>query len=86
MLQWQKRWPWTCLKTGTRYWASQLALTSTLLESALAMESDIIVGFVDGTTNAINPSEHEYHKANNVAPKDVWEDVPTPNAPVLKPF
>jgi hypothetical protein len=36
--------------------------------------------------NAIDAPEHELHKADNVDLKDVWEDVPAPPNPVLKPF
>lgn len=35
--------------------------------------------------NATDKSEHLFHKASNVELKDVWEDIPAPSIPVLKP-
>ena len=50
------------------------------------MESRIIAGLVIGDMNAIDRTEHEFHKASDVDLKYVWEYTPTPPAPVLKPF
>ena len=36
--------------------------------------------------NAIDRSEHDYHKAPEVGLNDVWEDAPPPPLPILKPF
>ena len=36
--------------------------------------------------NAIDRSEHDFHKASDVDRKYVWEDIPAPPVPVLKPF
>lgn len=50
------------------------------------MKSRIVAGLVGGDMNAIDRSEHEFHKASDVDLKDVWEDIPTPPVPFLKPF
>jgi tyrosyl-DNA phosphodiesterase 2 len=36
--------------------------------------------------NAIDKSEHLFHKASDVDLEDVWEEIPAPPIPVLKPF
>lgn len=71
---------------GKAYRPGQLALISTLLKGGPTVKSKIIAGLVGGDMNAIDRSEHEFHKASDVNLRDVWEDVPAPPVPVLKPF
>lgn len=71
---------------GKAYRPGQLALISALLKGTLSMGSRIVAGLVGGDMNAIDKPEHEFHKASEVDLKDVWEDVPPPPVPVLKPF
>jgi tyrosyl-DNA phosphodiesterase 2 len=74
------------LEKGRAYRLGQLALISALLRGPPTTESSIIAGIVGGDMNAIDKSEHLFHKAINVDLKDVWEDVPAPPIPILKPF
>lgn len=71
---------------GKRYRPGQLALISALLKETSTMESRIIAGLVGGDMNAIDKSEHEFHKSNDVNLNDAWEDVPALPVPILKPF
>lgn len=71
---------------GKAYRPGQLALISALLKGTLAMDSKIIAGVVGGDMNAIDGTEHDFHKAGDVDMKDVWEDVPAPSVPARKPF
>ncbi|KAI9766361.1 MAG: hypothetical protein M1840_006625 [Geoglossum simile] len=71
---------------GKAYCPSQLALTSALLKGTPTMESKVIAGLVGEDMNAIDRPKHEFHKASDVDPKDVWEDVLALPVPVLKPF
>jgi len=71
---------------GKAYRPGQLALISALLKGTPSMDSRIIAGLVGGDMNAIDRPEHEFHKANEVNLKDVWEDVAPPPVPILKPF
>ena len=64
----------------------QLASISTPIKGTLITKSRPIAGLVGGDMNAIEPSEHEFHKEKGVDLKDVWEDVPAPSVPALKPF
>ena len=64
----------------------QLALISNLLKGSLVTISIPIVGLVGGDINAVESSEHQFHKAEDVSLKDVWENVPAPLIPILKPF
>jgi tyrosyl-DNA phosphodiesterase 2 len=61
-------------------------MISALLKGLIAAESRIIAGLFGGDMNAINQSEHELHNASDVDLKDVWEDIPAPPVPILKPF
>ncbi|KAF7511609.1 hypothetical protein GJ744_003772 [Endocarpon pusillum] len=49
-------------------------------------QSKIIAGLVGGDMNALEKSEHLFHKESDIDLSDVWEDVPAPPTPVLKPF
>lgn len=71
---------------GKAYRPGQLALIAALLKGAPTRESRIMAGFVGGDMNAIDRSEHEFHKASDVDLKDAWEDTPAPPVPVLRPF
>ncbi|KAK7224008.1 hypothetical protein V2G26_012011 [Clonostachys chloroleuca] len=71
---------------GKAYRRCQLASISALLKGALTPANNIIGGVVGGDMNAIDRSEHDYHRAAEVDLKDVWEDEPAPPPPVLKPF
>ncbi|KAF1951661.1 hypothetical protein CC80DRAFT_424110 [Byssothecium circinans] len=68
------------------YRPSQLALISTLLKGAPPIEYKIVAGLVGGDMNSNDKSEHEFHKRDDINLKDVWEDVPAPPVPRLKPF
>ncbi|KIX01144.1 uncharacterized protein Z518_10210 [Rhinocladiella mackenziei CBS 650.93] len=68
------------------YRPSQLALISTLLKGVPPMKYKIAAGLVGGDMNSIEKSEHEFHKRDDINLKDVWEDVPAPPVPQLKPF
>jgi hypothetical protein len=46
----------------------------------------IAAGLVGGDMNSIDKAEHELHKREDIDLKDVWEDVPAPPIPKLKPF
>lgn len=50
------------------------------------MEYKIVAGLVGGDMNSIDKSEHEFHKRDDIDLKDVWEDVPAPPIPKLRPF
>ena len=66
--------------------SSQLATISKLIKETRAKDHENIAGFVGGDMNAITPSEHNLHRTNEVDLRDVWEDIPAPLVPVLKPF
>lgn len=68
------------------YRPDQLATILTLLKQPQASGRNIIAGLVGGDMNANDRSEHELHRASDVDLSDVWEDVPAPPSPVLKPF
>ncbi|KAI4115596.1 MAG: hypothetical protein LQ338_007835 [Usnochroma carphineum] len=70
---------------GKAYHHGQLALVSTLLKGTPTEGSKIIAGLVGGDMNAIDRAEHELHKASDVNLRDVWEDIPPPPIPALKP-
>ena len=74
------------LWSGKAYRPGQLGLISTLLKGIPTVRSRIVAGLVGGDMNAIDRSEHEFHRAIDVDLQDVWEDVPAPPIPVLKPF
>lgn len=71
---------------GKAYRPGQLALISGLLKGTLATDSTIIAGVVGGDMNAIDGTEHEFHKAGDVDMQDVWEDVSTPSMSARKLF
>ncbi|KAH6631505.1 Endonuclease/exonuclease/phosphatase [Chaetomium tenue] len=71
---------------GKAYRLGQLALVSSLLKGERGAATEIVGGIVGGDMNAIDRSEHEFHRVPEVALKDVWEDEPAPPLPVLKPF
>ena len=71
---------------GKAYRPGQLGLISGLMKGSPSAGSRIIAGLVGGDMNAIDPSADEFHKASEVGLRDVWEDVPAPPVPVLKPF
>jgi tyrosyl-DNA phosphodiesterase 2 len=71
---------------GQRHRANQLATISEFPQKPRAAESDVVAGLVGGDLNSIEPWEHELPKADTVNLRDVWEDVPAPPVPVLKPF
>ena len=71
---------------GGAYRLGQLALISALLKGTPATESKIITGLVGDDMNAIDKLEHLFHKESDIDLSDVWEDVPTPPIPVLRPF
>lgn len=50
------------------------------------MEYKIVTELVGGDINSIEISEHEFHKRDDIDLKDVWEDIPAPPIPKLKPF
>lgn len=66
--------------------ASQLGFISRLLKGTPHMDSRIIAGVVGGDMNVSNKSEHEIHKTVDVDLNEIWEDVPAPPVPILKPF
>lgn len=74
------------LWSGKAYRPSQLAMISAFLKGPRAAESRIIAGLVGGDMNAIDRSEHTLHQVSDINLKDVWEDIPAPPVPVLKPF
>ncbi|KAK0105032.1 hypothetical protein ONS95_004600 [Cadophora gregata] len=71
---------------GKAYRPGQLGLISTLLKGEPTMKSKVVAGLVGGDMNAIDRPEHDFHRAIDVNLQDVWEDVPAPVIPVLKPF
>jgi tyrosyl-DNA phosphodiesterase 2 len=71
---------------GKVYRSGQLDLISGLFKGVSIMKSRIVAGFVGGDMNVIDRSEHEFYKASDVDLKDVWEDIPVPPVPILKPF
>lgn len=71
---------------GKAYRPGQLAVISALLKGASAIGDRIIGGLVGGDMNAVDGSEHSYHRAAEVDLKDAWEDEPAPHIPVPKPL
>jgi tyrosyl-DNA phosphodiesterase 2 len=63
-----------------------LALISALLKGAPTKEYRVVAGLVWGDMNAFNKSEHLFHNASDIDLKDMWEDMPAPPIPVLRPF
>lgn len=68
------------------YRTSQLALISAILKGKPPSTHKIAAGLVGGDMNSIDKTEHELHKREDIVLKDVWEDVPAPPIPKLKPF
>ncbi|KAH7381931.1 Endonuclease/exonuclease/phosphatase, partial [Cadophora sp. MPI-SDFR-AT-0126] len=62
----------------------QLALISTLLKGEPTMKSKVVAGLVGGDMNAIDRSEHEFHRAIDVDLQDAWEHVPAPPIPARR--
>ncbi|EEU43521.1 uncharacterized protein NECHADRAFT_82889 [Fusarium vanettenii 77-13-4] len=59
---------------GKEYRRGQLAVISDLLKHPILPGSGIIGGVVGGDMNAIDKSEHAYHKESQVDLGDIWED------------
>ena len=49
------------------------------------MEYKIVAG-LGGDMNSMDKLEHEFHKRDDIDLKDIWEDVPAPPIPKLRPF
>ena len=62
----------------------QLASLSAVLKDTPSPKSNSIGGLVGGDMNAIEDTEHEWHKQPGVDLRDVWEDVPAPPIPKRK--
>ena len=73
------------LHHGIAWRPGQLALISNLLKGIPVTKSRPIAGLVGGDMNTIDPQEHEFHRAEDVDLKDVWEDVPAPPVAVMQP-
>lgn len=73
------------LWVGKRYHLGQLALVSTLLKGTPSMGTKVVWGLVRGDMNAMDGSEHELHKIDDIDLKDIWENKPLPAIPVLRP-
>ncbi|KAK3348938.1 Endonuclease/exonuclease/phosphatase, partial [Lasiosphaeria hispida] len=70
------------------YRPGQLARISDILKGVPGVPGSgrVIGGLVGGDMNSIEKEEHEYHRAPEIVLNDVWEDIPPPSPPVLKPF
>jgi tyrosyl-DNA phosphodiesterase 2 len=66
---------------GSELRPGQLALVSALLKS-----TEVVGGLVGGDMNHISALDSTSHKADEVDLCDVWEDIPPPVIPALKPF
>ncbi|KAL8999603.1 MAG: hypothetical protein Q9169_001563 [Polycauliona sp. 2 TL-2023] len=68
-----------------RYRPTQLSAIAALLKGFSAPDCTIVGGVVGGDMNAIDLSETDLHRANEVNLKDAWEDEPPPPSPPRKP-
>ena len=68
------------------YGPNQLALISALLTGEILMDHNIVAGIIAGDINAIDETEHEYPKANDIRLQDDWENGPDEVVPILKQF
>ena len=68
------------------YRPSQLALISAILKGTPPSTYKIAAGLIGGDINSIDNTEHKLHKREDIDLKDVWENVPAPPIPKLKPF
>ncbi|RSM20249.1 hypothetical protein CDV31_001046 [Fusarium ambrosium] len=59
---------------GKEYRRGQLAVISDLLKKPILPGCRVIAGLVGGDMNAIDKSEHAYHKEPYVDLRDIWED------------
>ncbi|RSL52229.1 hypothetical protein CEP54_011030 [Fusarium duplospermum] len=59
---------------GKEHRRGQLAVISDLLKESIVPGSKVIAGVVGGDMNAIDKSEHTYHKESQVGLRDIWED------------
>ncbi|KAM6530112.1 hypothetical protein FALCPG4_008235 [Fusarium falciforme] len=59
---------------GKEYRRGQLAVISDLLKQPILPGSRVIGGVVGGDMNAIDKSEHSFHKESRVGLGDIWED------------
>lgn len=59
---------------GKEYRRGQLAVISDLLRKPILPGSRVIAGVVGGDMNAIDRSEHAYHKESQVDLRDIWEE------------
>ena len=64
----------------------QLAQISALLKAPPTARAQIIAGLVGGDMNPISPIDAASHEGEDVKLRDVWEDIPAPPIPLLKPF
>lgn len=71
---------------GKAYHPGQLSIISRLLKQPQNSKFNIIAGLVGGDMNVIDQTEHDLHRSSDIDLKDVWEDVPAPVPPALKPF
>lgn len=74
------------LYTGRRYRLGQLALISALLKGDVPTDYNVVAGLVAGDMNAIDKSEHEYLKMDDVLLEDTWENGPKEDFSMPKPF
>ncbi|KAK7418041.1 hypothetical protein QQX98_004180 [Neonectria punicea] len=59
---------------GKSYRQGQLAVISDLLKKPVLPGCNVIAGVVGGDMNAIDRSEHTYHKEPHINLRDIWED------------
>ncbi|KAF4435090.1 endonuclease exonuclease phosphatase family protein [Fusarium austroafricanum] len=74
------------LDLGYEYRFCQLATISALLKSELIQGRKVYGGLVGGDMNSTLASEYDDHRDPEIDLKDVWEDVPAPALPDLRPF
>ncbi|KAI9691891.1 MAG: hypothetical protein M1822_007964 [Bathelium mastoideum] len=68
------------------YRPSQLALISSILKEKSTSPYKIAAGIVGGNMNALDKTEHEFHKREDVGLRDVWLSHSLPPVPKLKPI
>ncbi|KPM34801.1 hypothetical protein AK830_g11770 [Neonectria ditissima] len=66
------------LREGQAYRLKQLRMISDLLKMPTETGHRVIAGIVGGDMNAIESSEHSYHRTTQVGLHDVWEDTLQP--------
>lgn len=62
------------LRRGKALRLGQLRVVSDLLKSPMMPGRRVVAGIVGGDMNAIDKSEHDYHRAEGVDLNDAWED------------